>query len=409
MPPSVAGRVPARSQAIVTATTRRHRDDDDAARRSRRAGHPHARARGTVIAMCVQAMSVGAWIVCLAFVVSGCGATRGPAPADPARAPVALRLDGVALATPAARSAAADAMAHATQRRVEIVADDTATEAMLRDLAARLRRERVMVRAYDWREPRCAKHLDALAAARLGADGVYRLALDPGTAPPPARGILDVFRAPSVPVICTVSVRLVDGSGATPRAAVDGPALPAAVAAGVAQLPALPAARWDLVANGLVKAGCPFMALAVQDLQLRDGRIGRGVRDRALAAMARAAGRRTPAPAAPAPAPPVVADAPVATPPSPDTRYSCEALCGLHMVELCNKDRTLWNQNLVTWERTGCGTRRSEPFLVECYRRQRISGTFQEACVRPCEATPDGRSALLDMLQGAGCLRGGPS
>ncbi len=346
-------------------------------------------------------------IVCVAVAMSGCAAWRGSAPGIPAdRPPVAVRLSGPALVEPSARAAAVAGIGTVTQRRVDIV-DDAANEAVLRELAARVRRERATVRTYDWHEPRCAKHVDALVAARLGADAVYRLSLGPGTAPP-ARGMLDVFAATPTPVTGEVSVRAMDGAGARAQTAtIDGPDLSAAVAAGVARLPGLPAPRWDAVANGLVKAGCPFLALAVQDLQLRDAKAGRAIRERALAAMARAVGRRTAATRAPEPSPAAVAEEPaVAVPSSPDTRYSCEALCGLHMVELCNKDRTLWNQNLVAWQRTGCGTRRPEPFLMECYRRQRISGTFQDACVRPCEASPDGRNALLDVLQGAGCLRG---
>jgi hypothetical protein len=320
---------------------------------------------------------------------------------------VAVRLSGPALAESSARAAAVAAIGRVLQRRVEVVDDDGANDVVLRDLAARMRQERASLRTYDWHEPRCAKQVDALTAARLGAEGVYGLSLSPGAAPS-EHGMLDVFAAPPTPVTGEASVRTMDGSGARPQTApIDGPELSAAVAAGIARLPGLPAARWDAVANGLVKAGCPFLALAVQDLQLPDGKAGRAIRERALAAMSRVVGRRTATTRVPEPAPVAVAEAPAAAAPSsPDARYSCEALCGMHMVELCNKDRSLWNQNLATWQRTGCGTRRPEPFLVECYRRQRISGTFQEACVRPCEASPDGRSALLDVLQGAGCLRG---
>jgi hypothetical protein len=130
------------------------------------------------------------------------------------------------------------------------------------------------------------------------------------------------------------------------------------------------------------------------------------VRQKALAALGRGAQAAKTAPVAADPAPAAETTAkqsPV------DGRFSCEALCSIHMVGVCNKDRTLWTQHLVAWERTGCGTRRSEPFLVECYRRQRISGTFHDACVAPCERSAAGRAALLEMLQGSGCLRGGPS
>lgn len=339
----------------------------------------------------------------LAVVLSGCGSWRRTASAIPAdRPPVAVRLDGPALADAAAREAAVAAIGRVTQRRVELV-DDAATAAMLESLATRTKRERAGTRRYDWREPRCAKHVDALVAARFGAEGVYRVRLQPAAGPAPERGLFDTFRSTAAPVAGEVSVRVVDGSGAVSRAAADGTSVADAVTAAVARLPGLPPPQWQRVANGLVKAGCPFLALAVQDLQLRDGKAGRVVRERALLAMTGAVERRA------APTSPAVV--PAAEPPqaAPVPRLSCEALCGMHVVELCNSDRSLWSQHLVSWQRSGCGSRRSEDFLVDCYRRQRISGTFQDACVRPCEASPEGRQALLSRLQMAGCVRPGTS
>ena len=46
--------------------------------------------------------------------------------------------------------------------------------------------------------------------------------------------------------------------------------------------------------------------------------------------------------------------------PQPSTiepAYTCTALCTLHMVELCNNDRTLWAQHGSHWESTRCGLR----------------------------------------------------
>ena len=88
-----------------------------------------------------------------------------------------------------------------------------------------------------------------------------------------------------------------------------------------------------------------------------------------------------------------------------EDRYSCQLLCGLHMVELCNNDKVLWNRSGRTWEATPCGKRRPEPFLVECYRQQWLTGTFHESCLLPCQGTADGRDKLMRILQDAGCVR----
>jgi len=78
-------------------------------------------------------------------------------------------------------------------------------------------------------------------------------------------------------------------------------------------------------------------------------------------------------------------------------------LCGIHMVELCNGEKTLWISNNTKWQPTSCGTRRDEPFLQDCYRRQWLSGTFRDACVRPCESNVEDRDNLVKLLQTAGC------
>jgi hypothetical protein len=87
-----------------------------------------------------------------------------------------------------------------------------------------------------------------------------------------------------------------------------------------------------------------------------------------------------------------------------EDRYSCQVLCGLHMVELCNNDKVLWNRSGRTWEASPCGQRRAEPFLVECYRQQWLTGTFHDSCLLPCESAADGRDKLMRILQGAGCI-----
>ncbi len=344
---------------------------------------------------CVAGMRALPLLMVLSGVLVGCAGWRSGRPDVAAsQAPVVLAVAGPALATDDARAAAVTALGRVTQRRVEL-AGEAGDDALLREVAAR-----AGVRRSAARGRRCASHADALLAARHGADAVYRLTLSPvGT---PSRGLF----GGATPVSGDVAVRVFDGSAARAPVRVAGDDVGAATTAGASSLPVPPAARWDVVANGLVKAGCPLYALAVQELRLGDAKAGRAVRQKALAAL----GRGAPAPKAaqvdpdPAPAPDATVKAP-----TQDGRFSCEALCGIHMVEVCNKDRTLWTQHLVAWERTGCGTRRSEPFLIDCYRRQRISGTFHDACVAPCERSSAGRAALLQMLQGAGCLRAGPS
>jgi len=95
--------------------------------------------------------------------------------------------------------------------------------------------------------------------------------------------------------------------------------------------------------------------------------------------------------------------------PAPAQQYSCSTLCGMHMIELCNRDKILWDSHGRRWEPTACGTMREEAFLKECYRQQWLSGAFHDACLVPCEREEEGRDRLLDLLQGAGCLRHHPS
>jgi hypothetical protein len=98
-----------------------------------------------------------------------------------------------------------------------------------------------------------------------------------------------------------------------------------------------------------------------------------------------------------------------AEPPAGDDRYSCNSLCGMHMVQLCNNDKVLWSSHRAKWETTPCGTRRSEAFLRECYQQQWLSSTFRDACLQPCEKTSEGRDRLMQILRDAGCVRSGTS
>src|SRR5207237_8837680 len=78
--------------------------------------------------------------------------------------------------------------------------------------------------------------------------------------------------------------------------------------------------------------------------------------------------------------------------PAPEQPYSCSTLCGMHMIELCNRDKVLWDSHGRRWEPTACGTMREEAFLKECYRQQWLGGAFHDACVVPCEGEDGGRN-----------------
>src|SRR2546426_272488 len=218
-----------------------------------------------------------------------------------------------------------------------------------------------------------------------------------------------------IPVVRTATQ--VEPSALTPR-----PAVAALASEALRDIPPFRAPEWDTVARRLVASGCPFVALALADAGLTSARAGRAVRTAALATIREAAKHRVrradddaahglkrgEAPELPeASAPEVAADAgSSATPaPAPGQQYSCSTLCGMHMIELCNRDRILWDSHGRRWEPTTCGTMREEAFLKECYRQQWLSGAFHDACVVPCESQAEGRDRLLNLLQGAGCLR----
>jgi hypothetical protein len=170
------------------------------------------------------------------------------------------------------------------------------------------------------------------------------------------------------------------------------------VAAAVAKLPPPPGAHWAATARRQLAAGCRLTALAVYDARLR-------ARDDSRDVLGLALGRTAPRPPRPQAAVAPSVPAPPVAPPQPDPRTTCHALCELHMVELCNNDRDLWSRHQLLWKSTPCGQRRSESFLRDCYQRQWLSGTFDEACRVPCEGEPDGRARLLHLLQGSGCAR----
>src|SRR5262249_24627683 len=169
----------------------------------------------------------------------------------------------------------------------------------------------------------------------------------------------------------------------------------AATADAVRALPTPGEADWMAFGSSLAAAGCPLIALWVAETRLVPGPEATRLRGGAPAALGgpsrRPAARRAP-------------EAPPPTPAEAEAGYSCRDLCGLHMVELCNSDRFLWDANQTRWEASPCGTKRTEPFLQTCYAQQWQSGTFFNACVLPCEGTVEGRQRLIRVLESSGCL-----
>ena len=209
-------------------------------------------------------------------------------------------------------------------------------------------------------------------------------------------------------------------------------------------LKALPPPRnpqWDAAARRLVSSGCPFLALAVSDMRPGLASSHHGIRTAALSAMREDVDRRAAIQLAaetteqfesalregrldtaasivaryaalPASRRETVdqltsaleaARATAATRGTAEGRSSCSALCAMHMVDICNRDRALWDSHRKPWEQTACGTMRTEAFLKECYQQQWLSGAFHEGCIVPCQRTAEGRERLIAILRGAGC------
>jgi hypothetical protein len=358
-----------------------------------------------------------------------------PAVAGAGEPTVGLVLRGSAVDRPDAQGKVVAAVAERTRGHVVVL--DVTTDGNLDELRGRLRRAHPRLPSDGFRAPRCARHADVALALAHGVDAVWRITADRVERARPldaaeaadASGALHalattvrfahrgVAREESVvgslvtngfgphgersaPIARTVTH--VEPGPFTSR--VDATAVVVDAVRGV-ELPGPPA--WEAVSRRMLRDGCPALALAIADARLA-GAPGRAVRAGAVQALAgtarpQRAGKRTPAPK-PEPEPPATPTDEAIAPPV-DDRPSCRALCNMHMVELCNQDRSLWDANRRTWETTPCGTMRDEDFLQSCYRQQWLSGAFHDACLRPCEATAEGRDQLLRLLQGAGCLR----
>jgi hypothetical protein len=352
-----------------------------------------------------------------------------PDPAPGAAAPVALLTEGTAFDRSGLRDQVAHAVARVSGRRVLVLgAPASVDETSVQELAARLRKTNPGLRRYDWREPHCKAEGDVLTAVQRNVDAVYRVSLEVAERSRPLteaeraahpggllRALHLVARDTAREEVLTgsVAVRLFTPEGGSrimvarsateiePWALTPRLDVAAAVRESLAGLPPMAPPQWEVVARRLVGAGCPFLALAVADARLGGDP---ALRKSALAAVGRRLGRR---PAARrAKAAPAAPTAPVEPEPAAgDDRYSCKALCNMHMVQLCNGDKILWHSHRAKWEATPCGARRDERFLQDCYQRQWLSSTFREACLRPCEGSVAGRERLMRILRDAGCGR----
>jgi len=371
-------------------------------------------------------------------------ASGGAGYADP---PVGVLTEGSAFDRPELRQQVARSLERASRKRVLLLGVPASVgEGSLKELVSRLTKENPGLARYDWREPHCAAHVDVLTAVQRNVDAVYRVSLDYTERSRPATdaelalrsgrspGLASVLRALHLVASRTVREEALTGTVALsafapgssrhipvsrtaehlePTALTPRIDIGAAVAEAIAALPPPPEPQWAGVARKLVSAGCPFLALAVYETRLRSTGAPRGVGEAALAAIARSRGKATAHRAdtsretMPSRRRATEDQDHAETPPAGEEQYTCDALCNMHIVELCNSDRVLWISHKVNWEATPCGTRRDEPFLQECYREQWLGGTFDSACIRPCESTAEGHERLMRILQDAGCLASG--
>jgi hypothetical protein len=360
-------------------------------------------------------------------------------PAAPSAPPdgrgVGLIVEGPPFDAPAVARRVKDAVEGVSGRRVVMVGADGD---VVQGLVARLRKTYPSIASRDWRDRGCRAADPVLTALANEVDGIYRVSLRNAERTRPATAVEAATRGRTAKLLHALhlggdeSVREESVSGSivmtgfagedrsvrvaiarstsrvAPTVFTDRLDAGEVAADAIRSLPPLPAPRWDAVARRLLAAGCPFAALAVSEMRLEGVPKRAALRTAALAAMRRNVKpqrARTPAPSRP--------DAAEAAgdreTPVEDGRYSCPALCSMHMVELCNRDRSLWSAHGAQWRETPCGAKRGEPFLAECYRQQWLSGAYHDSCVVPCESGPEGRDRLLGILQSSGCVRRRPS
>jgi hypothetical protein len=368
------------------------------------------------------------------------GCSRSPAPVDPTadRGPrvAAVILQGSAFDTTDARDEASRLVAESTGLPVRLIAHEPPMERVTQPAAARFDRSIATAARADARDVTCRqKGRAVVTAVAERAATIVRIRLDAKTKTRRASesdraalarksGAAGVFTALGLGVGDTVHETTLDGFverttfpgptatvrrrmhvidrrlGAHDDAAP--PRLRDALAPALAAMPPLRSNQWDVVARTLVTNGCPVLGTAVADAMLDDAGTKRRIRTAAVAALQPSTAlHEEPSTAAETDSSdgePSPSEAQVET-----TEPSCAALCSLQMVQLCNNDRSLWSEHGSRWESTRCGTRRNETFLADCYRMQWLSGTYDRACIRPCEDSADGRSRLIAMLRRSGC------
>jgi hypothetical protein len=401
---------------------------------------PHGAVPGHILCTELRAtMRASFVVVALATLVwPGCTPNPAPAPtAGPEPLGVVLVLHGSAFQAAATRDEAVRVVGEQTGRPVRTITEEPPVDRVIQSAADKLERSVSRTARAEARNAGCKKKGRAPATAvAQRAETILRVRLDAKTtsrrATDPERKELDASRLagmlsavglgddtlyetklegtvervtfPGSPATAKQRVRWsgrrLGGKDAAPPPTVD-----EAMRKALAAMPKPAAPRWEVFARSLVSGGCPVLGAAVADTFL-EGAAKRRVRAAAVAALGPA-----PTPAAPvdvaAVTPEVAPIEPAAEPVAPpaETAYSCSSLCTMHMVELCNNDRTLWSQNGARWENTRCGVRRSESFLESCYRMQWLSGAFEQSCVQPCESGDDGKVRLLAVLRRSGCIR----
>lgn len=366
------------------------------------------------------------FFLALGLPLAGCGRSGRTPAADPAasRNPVGLVLTGDA---PRYQAAIVRALEEIVQRPIVELSDAPASAERPAARGGRSAPSRTN------RPSRCAAAEATVAAAEHGVEAVYHVDLHYETADRPTtpeerksglRGTLGLAPKTVREAVLRgrVTMTTFDRPGRTRTADIDVTQagrvdVEDEVTVAISTLPFPPAPRWDEVAKGLLADGCTRAALQIVDARLAKDPRGAAIRRSARTSPDRRTAKATKVPLEEAAATETETETAAPEPPAPEieatTRReepkrnepSCATLCTMHMVELCNNDRSLWSQNDARFEATACGVRRRETFLADCYRRQWLTGTYHDACVRPCETSADGRNSLLHVLQSAGCIR----
>jgi hypothetical protein len=384
------------------------------------------------------------------------GCAKGPSPVDrattePEPPGVAVLLHGTAFDRSGSRDEVVQLVREVMARPAHAIVEEPSIEPILQTAAARLDKSVARAARADARDAACRKkgravatavgerasmllrvQLDAIVTSHdatederaelapksgvgsvlssMGLDGnntVYETSLD---------GTVERTTFPGTTTVVKQRVRW-SGRRLGPRDQPSPGGVRDALARALGAMPPPAAPRWDALARSLVTTGCPVLGTAVADTFIADDAAKRRIRAAATGALGPSAKRDDPTAteiaAAPAPVAPTADDpappdpAPVPAPSTSEPTYSCPSLCTLHMVELCNNDRTLWSQHGSRWESSRCGARRAEAFLEDCYRMQWLSGTYEQSCIRPCEESAEGHTRLVAMLRRSGCLRTG--